>query len=224
MKIHHGQYTHTYYRQFGSSRWLRVSRLIAGILTWPVIWPIAMLSRTCDDLFRTVSELLSLIPFLFGVIIRAEFYRFALNRCGKNIVVEFGTIFLYRDISMGDNILIGRYNTIHHCDFGSYVLIAEGCSFLSGSRYHIWDRTDVPMALQGGYLKRISVGNDCWIGTRAVVMENVGHGAVVGAGSIVTKPVDDFTIVAGNPAKPLHKRTIDDDCGLQQTPVSFSLR
>jgi len=221
MKIHHGQYTSIDYRQFRSGHWFRLIRLIAAVCTWPVIWPIAMLSRTSDDIFRTVSELLSLIPIPFGVIIRSEFYRFALKRCGKNIVVGLGTIFLYRDISMGNNILIGPYNTIHHCDFGNYVLTAEGCSFLSGSRYHNFDRTDIPMALQGGYKKRISVGNDCWIGTRAVVMENVGRGAVVGAGSVVTKPVDDFTIVAGNPAKPLRKRTIDEDCRRQSfAPLS----
>ena len=70
-------------------------------------------------------------------------------------MIGFGTVFIYRDIEIGDNVLIGMYNTIHHCDFGSYVLTAEGCRFLSGSRYHHFDRTDVPMALQGGSLNRI---------------------------------------------------------------------
>jgi acetyltransferase-like isoleucine patch superfamily enzyme len=39
-----------------------------------------------------------------------------------------------------------------------------------------------------------------------VVMEDVGRGAVVGAGAIVTKPVSEFMIVAGNPARPLRRR------------------
>lgn len=201
-----GPYSDVVYLQFHSARSLRIARGIAGALTWPVIWPVAMLCQRSDFLFRTASELLCLIPYLFGVIVRGEFYRFALRRCGRNVVIEFGTIFLYRDIVIGDHVLIGRFNTIHHCNFGSYVLTAEGCSFLSGSKYHNHDRTDMPMALQGGQRKRIAIGDDCWIGAHAVVMEDVSRGAVVGAGAVVTRPVPEFTIVAGNPARPVRRR------------------
>src|SRR5205814_9513064 len=63
------------YLQFRAPRWIEVARTVAGILTWPVVWPLAMLSRTSDMLFRTVSELLSLLPYVVGVVVRAEFYR-----------------------------------------------------------------------------------------------------------------------------------------------------
>jgi len=205
-RIQHGQYSDIEYVQFRAPRWIEVARMVAGVLTWPVVWPLAMLGRTSDILFRTASELLSMVPYLFGLIARAEFYRFALRECGRNIIIEFGTIFLYRDVTVGDNVLIGRYNTIHHCDFGSYVLTAEGCAFLSGSRYHRHGRTDIPMALQGGQKKRIAIGDDCWIGTHATVMDDVGRGAIVGAGAVVTKPVEEFTIVVGNPAKMVRRR------------------
>jgi chloramphenicol O-acetyltransferase type B len=48
-----------------------------------------------------------------------------------------------------------------------------------------------------------TIGNDVWIGSRAIVLSGVsiGDGAVVGAGSVVTKPVPPYAIVAGNPAK-----------------------
>jgi virginiamycin A acetyltransferase len=98
------------------------------------------------------------------------------------------------------------YNTIHHCDFGSYVVVAEGCRFLSGSRYHNFERTDIPMAVQGGRLRRIRVGNDCWIGANAIVMSDIGSGSVVGAGAVVTAPVQALTIVAGNPARVIRRR------------------
>lgn len=205
--IHRGQYTDIEYRQFMPGKVVRMARSVLGLLTWPLVWPLALLSRSSDAVFRTASELLSLLPYLFGVIVRGEFYRFALRQCGSNVVIEFGTIFLYRDVSVGNNVLIGRYNTIHHCDFGSYVLTAEGCSFLSGSKYHNYDRVDIPMALQGGRKKRIVVGDDCWIGAHAIVMDDIGRGAVVGAGSVVTKLVPDFTIVVGNPARPVRRRT-----------------
>ena len=53
-----------------------------------------------------------------------------------------------------------------------------------------------------------NIGNDVWIGSNAVVMAGltVGDGAVIGAGSVVTKDVPPYAIVAGNPAKILRYR------------------
>jgi acetyltransferase-like isoleucine patch superfamily enzyme len=135
-----------------------------------------------------------------------EFYRRTLSACGNNVFINFGTVLYYPEVSIGNNVLIGMYNTIHHCDFGNDVLIAEGCHFLSGSEYHNFSRFDVPMTQQNGKMKRISIGNDVWIGTNAVVMDDVGTGSIVGAGSIVTSKVEEYSIVAGNPAKVVRKR------------------
>jgi acetyltransferase-like isoleucine patch superfamily enzyme len=199
-------YVEVEYQQFGQSAALQLAMRLAGLLSWPLVVPLALASRASDFVFRTASELLALVPFLFGTIVRYEFYRWALNRCGRNVVIGFGTVLLYRDIEIGDHVLIGMYNTIHHCDFGSYVLTAEGCRFLSGSRYHNFDRTDVPMALQGGKLRRVSVGDDCWIGANAIIMSDIGAGSVVGAGCVVTAPVESYTVVVGNPARAVRRR------------------
>jgi acetyltransferase-like isoleucine patch superfamily enzyme len=85
-------------------------------------------------------------------------------------------------------------------------MTAESCHFLSGSKYHNFSRTDIPMTQQGGKLRRIRIGNDVWIGTNATIMEDIGNGCIVGAGSVVTKKIEPFHIVAGNPAKVLKKR------------------
>ncbi len=47
------------------------------------------------------------------------------------------------------------------------------------------------------------IGSDVWIGTGAVILSGVeiGHGAIIGAGSIVTRDVDPYAVVAGVPAK-----------------------
>lgn len=200
------QYTGTDYHQFTQSDLLRVSMQFAGYLMWPLTLPLALLSRISDFVFLTCSQLLALVPYVIGTIMRYEFYRFALARCGKNVMIGFGTVFLYRDIEIGDHVLIGMYSVVHHCNFGSYTLTADGCRFLSGSQYHNFERTDVPMALQGGKLKRIVIGDDCWIGANAIVMEHVGEGSVVGAGSVVTAEVEPYSIVAGNPAQLIRKR------------------
>lgn len=55
---------------------------------------------------------------------------------------------------------------------------------------------------------RISIGHDVWIGHGAIILpgRNIGIGAVVAAGAVVTKDVAPYTIVAGNPAKPIRRR------------------
>lgn len=52
------------------------------------------------------------------------------------------------------------------------------------------------------------IGNDVWIGSEAMIMPGVkiGDGAVIGSRSLVTKDVDPYTIVGGNPAKPIKNR------------------
>ena len=55
---------------------------------------------------------------------------------------------------------------------------------------------------------RVHIGHDVWIGHGAIVLpgRNIGTGAVVAAGAIVTKDVPAYTIVAGNPARPIKRR------------------
>ena len=58
----------------------------------------------------------------------------------------------------------------------------------------------------------IVIGNDVWVCTGAMIMSGVtvGNGAVIAARSVVTKDVSPYTIVAGNPARPINKRFPDD--------------
>lgn len=59
---------------------------------------------------------------------------------------------------------------------------------------------------------RTVIGNDVWVGARAILMEGVqiGDGAVIAAGAVVTKDVDPYTVVAGVPARMLRKRFSDE--------------
>jgi phosphonate metabolism protein (transferase hexapeptide repeat family) len=55
---------------------------------------------------------------------------------------------------------------------------------------------------------RVHIGHEVWIGHGAIVLpgRSIGTGAVVAAGAIVTKDVPAYTIVAGNPARPIKQR------------------
>lgn len=59
------------------------------------------------------------------------------------------------------------------------------------------------------YAKPVTIGNDVWIGGRAIICPGVtiGNGVVIGAGSVVTRDVPDNCVVAGNPARII--RTIE---------------
>lgn len=56
--------------------------------------------------------------------------------------------------------------------------------------------------------KRLIIDNNVWIGTNSIILDNVdfiGKGAIIAAGSIVTKNVDPFTLIGGNPAKTIKR-------------------
>jgi acetyltransferase-like isoleucine patch superfamily enzyme len=110
-------------------------------------------------------------------------------RFGKNVFVNFNSVFL-------DTCLI---------TIGSRTLVGPNVSFFSAT--HPLDPA-VRNGTQGPETgKEIHIGEDCWIGGNAIILPGVtiGKGCTVGAGSVVTKSVPDFTLVAGNPAKVIRK-------------------
>lgn len=117
------------------------------------------------------------------------------------------------DIGFRPRLVIGNFCQINRnvvmrtVVMGDYVMIAPGCVFLD--RLHHFDRTDIPMALQGeSERKQTVIGSDVWFGQNAVVMPGIkiGTGAVVGASAVVTRDVPDFAVVAGVPARVIRYR------------------
>jgi len=116
-------------------------------------------------------------------------------------------------IGSGKNLTIGRHCHINERCFiqgatiGKHVLIAPNVSILNSIHNH--SRTDIPIIHQG---KRSNMNpiieNDVWIGRNAIILPGVkiGTGCIVGAGSVVTKDTEPFSIVGGVPAKLIKKR------------------
>ncbi len=111
-------------------------------------------------------------------------------------------------IAIGAGTFIGsgcEFNGIESIRIGQTCLIASGSRFIDHNH-----GTDLgsPMKLQPEVSAPILVGSDVWIGTNCIVLKGVtiGDGAIVAAGSVVTKPVEAYTIVGGVPARLIRSR------------------
>ena len=100
-------------------------------------------------------------------------------------------------------------------EIGNYVSIAENVKFVLGGNHNTDTITTYPLnnkVLNGESEAttkgKIVVKDDVWIGMDALILSGVtiGQGAVIAAGSVVTKSVEPYCIVGGNPAKVIKKR------------------
>jgi maltose O-acetyltransferase len=132
------------------------------------------------------------------------------ERCGAGANIERRVFFgSGRQISLGDHSGVGVNAKLSPgVTIGDNVLMGEDVLFLT--RNHAFADAKVLIHEQGyAGTEEIAVGDDVWIGTRCILLPGVrvGTGAVIGAGSVVTKPVEPYTIVAGNPAAVIGHRT-----------------
>lgn len=112
-------------------------------------------------------------------------------------------------ITVGAGTFIGwgcEFNSIEAISIGQNCLIASGSRFID---HNHGIQLGSPMKSQPEISAPIHVGSDVWIGANCVVLKGVtiGEGAIVAAGSIVTKSVEPYTIVGGTPAKFIRVRT-----------------
>lgn len=121
---------------------------------------------------------------------------------------------------------------IYNCTIGAFCSIANNVIIGGGSHPISWVSTSPVFYNNRDSIKkkfsrfdrsphkRTFIGNDVWIGNSAILMQGikVGDGAVIGAGAVVTKDVEPYTIVAGCPAKILRRRFADETInGLLET-------
>ncbi|MCB0061268.1 MAG: acyltransferase [Caldilineaceae bacterium] len=143
-----------------------------------------------------------------GIYLRRALYKQILAAMGEDVAIGMGTILTKPTIRFGNGVYLGSYCIIGDTYIGDNTLISDQVSIISGNHSMDPDRL---IKDQPEVYRTILIGEDCWVGNRAVVMAHLGNHCVVGAGSVVTKPVDDYMIVAGNPARPIgdrrHKRT-----------------
>lgn len=169
-----------------SSPWTLATRLKGGM--WSIVWCV---------LFRPTPKPLSpwrvLLLRLFGAKVT-----------GTPFVASSARVRMPWNLTLEDRACIAPDAEIYN--LGPCILRARATvtqrAYLCGGTH---DLTLPSLPLVTG---TIEIGADAFVGAQAMILPGVrvGEGAVVGAGSVVTKDVEPWTIVAGNPARPIGER------------------
>jgi acetyltransferase-like isoleucine patch superfamily enzyme len=132
----------------------------------------------------------------------------------------------FSNVSIGAYSYVTEHGYVLNTEIGRYCSIGREC--LINPQNHPMDRLvtssiiyndlefgwykSFPSLEPGPPHKRCSIGNDVWIGARAIILSGIciGHGAVIGAGAVVAKDVPPYAIVVGSPAKVVRYRFAED--------------
>lgn len=162
-----------------------------------------------------------------------KFSRKSFRKIGKNVTFEKGVLVFHpENIEIGSNVYIGHnvflkgyYKNL--MTIGNNTWIGQGTFLHSGgglkignfvgigpfvkiiTLQHVLDDDIIrPIITREQIYKEVIIEDDCDIGTGAIILPGIKikRGSVIGAGSVVTKDVEPYSIVVGNPAKFLRKR------------------
>lgn len=130
---------------------------------------------------------------------------------GRNSIIECTGVIreLGESLKIGDDVGISPNAFISvrgEVSIGSSTIFGPGVKIFSEN--HIFKDLDTPIYLQGADRQGVSIGEDCWIGANAVILDGVhiGNHCVIAAGAIVNSDIPDYTVAGGVPARILKSR------------------
>ncbi len=165
---------------------------------------------------RVVVEFASNVRSGPGLILEDGAFINAMSRegvtLGRNVTIGRGAQVICTGViaQMGVGVRIGDRSAVGAGSFlggqggivvGNDVIMGPGVRIFSEN--HAFDDVSIPIRAQGVERKGVEVGDDCWIGAGATIVDGVrvGHGCVIGAGSVVTRDVPAYAVIAGSPAR-----------------------
>lgn len=159
-----------------------------------------------DRALEGSTQALAMVPGLPGVYLRRAFLTWTIAHCDRSASVHFGTIFSQSGARLDANVYVGPNCHLGLVHVERDALLASGVHVPSGSETHGTGDVDRPIREQEGRRRLVRIGEGAWVGSAAIVMADVGRHSVIGAGSVVTKPIPDFSVAAGVPAKVIQSR------------------
>ena len=159
-------------------------------------------------IFLTLYGLLKYLPTPIGDILRSIYLRLFVKKLNSFWIREGITFHFPENISIGKSIISEYvyFNGYGGITIGDMVLVGANSMFYSHD--HDFSNLSKPIWHQGLIKKPIVVKDDVFIGCNVVILGNVtiNKGAIIGAGSVVTKDVPENAIVVGVPAKVIGSR------------------
>jgi len=132
-------------------------------------------------------------------------------KIGRRVVFYSGVrVFSGRNLIIGSDVDLAKGVQVYTdggLEIGSRVLIGFNALIVTGN-HKIPENKNDSIFFSGHDRKKVTIGDDVWIGGNCTILPGVsiGKGAVVAAGSVVTKDIEEYSIVGGVPAKLIRKR------------------
>lgn len=172
-------------------------------------WAILLFS-----LYSYSSNLIESIINFFPQFIRNRLFRFLFQEYGRNTMIDYKCFFRYPwRIKIGNNVAINRgcklYPSMRSDD--GYIILEDNVIlgpnvtiFSAGHDYSLLNLPDNSSP--------VLIGRFAWVGGNTTILPGVtiGEGAIIGAGSVVTKNIPPYKVAVGNPAKVIKSRILID--------------
>ncbi|MEX5270578.1 acyltransferase [Kocuria sabuli] len=166
----------------------------------------------------------SMVPAPVRRVVRAILRKLAVGgnvQLGSNVRMGRGAVVSApHRLTIGDNVSVGPHSIVQvDGEIGDWVLIGMHVQIV-GRNDHAIDEVGVPIRMATRVADRaaepsdaVHIGKDVWIGASSVILSGVriGTGSIIGAGSVVTKDIPDFSIAVGSPARVVGQRFADDE-------------
>jgi acetyltransferase-like isoleucine patch superfamily enzyme len=176
------------------------------VLPWLASFAVRRVLFGADRALEGSSQALSLLPGIAGEYLRRAFLARVLAECDRTATIGFGTILSKTGARLGAHVYLGPRCHLGLVHIERDVLVGSGVHVPSGAATHGTDDLDRPIREQAGLRKVVRIGEGAWIGSAAVVLADVGRHAVVGAGAVVTRPVPEYAVAVGVPARVVRDR------------------
>lgn len=190
---------------------------------WYYFWNLIFLSKLRIVFLNWRGYKVDFSVLIYG---KNNFFQSAKNsiRISKNC--EIGESVMIKTGFKGQIYFKNNVSVFHHTvlDIQDNLVIGEGSLIAPHCYICDYDHNFLgpkPVKQQGFSAKPIIIGKDVWIGAKCIILKGVkiGDGAVLGAGSVVTRDIPAFSVAVGNPAKVIKKRTAISSSGLTRGSI-----